>query len=99
MSMPIIKTVPNKIAGKVVIITEVPKILFLSFIGKKRIIEKSNPNLEINISNPIEDISAVAIPTSSTGYNFAASIQKIKPNPAPEIEVSMMKNEFLNNGS
>ena len=62
-------------------------------------IEKSSPNLESKTSSIIEEISAVAMPTSCGEYSFAASIQKMKPKPADEMDVSMMKREFLMRGS
>ncbi|MEA1906148.1 MAG: hypothetical protein U9N12_04220 [Euryarchaeota archaeon] len=52
---------------KVALIADVLKILFLSAPEKKRIIEKSSPNSERSTSSAIEEISVVAIPTSSAG--------------------------------
>ena len=99
MSTPAMNTAPKTTAKNVVMIADVLKILLLSCIGKNLMIEKSSPNLESKTSRAIEEMSAVAIPTSSFGQNFAASIQKMKPKPEEVIDVSMMKREFLKRGS
>jgi len=99
ISTPAINITPKIKETRVVIIIDVLKILLLSLVGQNLMIEKSSPSLEISISNVIEEIRAVAIPTSFAELNFAASIQKIKPKPAPEMDVRIMKNEFINNGS
>jgi hypothetical protein len=90
---------PITTVKKVVMSAVVLKMLLLSFSGKNLIIATSRPNLERRMMRLIEDISAVAIPTSSFGYSLAARTQKKKPNAADEREVSIMKNEFLYRGS
>jgi hypothetical protein len=57
--------------------------------------ETSRPNLERRKMRFIEDIKAVAIPTSPFRYNLAAIIQKKNPMAADEREEIIMKNEFL----
>ena len=52
---------------KVVMIADVLKILLLSAPGKNRMIDASSPNLDSSTSRAIEEISAVAMPTSSAG--------------------------------
>jgi|GEM_PF-6724077 len=64
VSTPAMNTAPKTTAKKVVMIADVLKILLLSAPGKKRMIDASSPNLERSTSRPIEEISAVAIPTS-----------------------------------
>lgn len=93
------KNIPAATATMVVLINAVPKTLLLSRLGKNLTTDLSRPSLEMRMSRPIDEIRAVAMPTSSCVYNFAASIQKIRPKPAAENEVSMMKMEFLYNGS
>jgi hypothetical protein len=73
----------------------VPKTSPLSFSGKNRRIEKSNPNLEARTTNPANDMTDVAIPTAAGGYHFAASIQKINPVPALTTVERKMKKEFF----
>jgi hypothetical protein len=90
-----INIIDKNTANVVVTITDELKILVLSISGKNLITEKSKPSLESITIRFMEEIKAVAIPTSSLGYNFAASIQKMKPNPAEVKEVNIMKNEFL----
>ncbi len=67
MSTPAMNTAPKMTAKEVVMIADVLKILLLSAPGKKRMIEKSSPNRERSTSRAIEEMSAVAIPTSSAG--------------------------------
>jgi len=67
MSTPAMNTAPKTTAKKVVMIADVLNILLLSAPGKKRMIDASSPNLERSTSRAIEEISAVAIPTSSAG--------------------------------
>ena len=99
ISTPEMNTAPKTTAKNVVMITDVLKILLLSAPGKNLIIEKSSPNRESRTSSIIEAISAVAVPTSCGEYSFAASIQKMKPKPADEVDVSRIKKEFLRRGS
>ena len=67
MSIPAINTAPKMTAKKVVMIADVLKILLLSFVGKNLMIDASSPNLDSSTSSAIEEISAVAMPTSSAG--------------------------------
>ena len=67
MSTPAMNTAPKTTAKKVVMIADVLKILLLSAPGKNRMIDASSPNLERSTSSAIEEISAVAMPTSSAG--------------------------------
>ena len=48
-------------------IADVLNILLLSFVGKNLMIDASSPNLESSTSSAIEEISAVAMPTSPAG--------------------------------
>ena len=64
MSTHVMNIAPKTTAKNVVMIADVLKILLLSAPGKNLIIEKSSPNLESNTSSIIEEIRAVAIPTS-----------------------------------
>jgi len=66
---------------------------------KKRITDESKPSLEKRITNPSDEIRAVASPTCSTEYNRAAIIQKKKPQPALKTLHKAMKKEFLYKGS
>jgi len=66
-STPAMNTAPKMTAKKVVMSADVLKILLLSAPGKKRMIEKSSPNMDSSTSSAIEEISAVAIPTSPAG--------------------------------
>lgn len=67
MSTPAMNIAPNMTAKEVVISADVLKILLLSAPGKKRMIEKSSPNLERSTSRAIEEMRAVAMPTSCGG--------------------------------
>ena len=99
-SKPKIKIIPNIRAKIVVIIAQVLRALLLSLqLGKNLTNEKSRPNPESITSIIIDEIIAVAIPTSFVGYNLAARIQKIRPNPDVVNEVSIREIEFLYNGS
>ena len=60
-----INIIPTSSDAMVVVIRLVPTIFDRSFVGKKRIMEKSNPSLEKRLTIPSNDINAVARPTSS----------------------------------
>jgi len=76
--------------SNVVIAIEVLYTTLLSRTGKYRIIEKSRPTFAKRTIRLMEEIKAVAIPTSCGVYNFAAMIQKTNPKSALDIFVSKM---------
>lgn len=94
-----IKIVPNSNAKHVTTIIAVLKIFFLSLPGKNLIIEASRPNFASIMISPMDEMIAVAVPTSSVAYVLAASTQNMNPKPALERDASMMNMELLNRGS
>jgi hypothetical protein len=94
-SVPAIKMIPKRTAKNVEIMTDVLNTVLLSLVGKNRIMDWLRPKFDSETSRSIDEISAIAIPTSSIGYTFAASIQKMKPKPTLARELRIMKKEFL----
>lgn len=65
--------------------------------GRNLIRPLANPNHERTDIIPAEEIIALVIPTSSAGYDLAASIQKKNPIAAYANVPKYIKKEFLYN--
>ncbi|MCC7554551.1 MAG: hypothetical protein KO254_00295 [Methanoculleus marisnigri] len=74
--------------NSVVMTIDVLYTTLLSRAGKYRMIEKSKPTFARRTIRLIEEIRAVAIPTSCGVYIFAAAIQKMNPKNALDRYVS-----------